>query len=285
MGAVWMLIASTEQATALAPALTPETVLAVWTDPTLLRLGLSFSLPALVILLCHEAGHLWACHRHRLPATLPYFLPLPLGLGTLGAFIRIRTPIRDKRVLFDVGVAGPLAGFAALLPFLVLGIARSRVVPLSTLADLAPGYLLVPGKSLAILGLARLVHGPMPAESVLALHPFAMAAWLGLLATALNLIPLGQLDGGHILYAVFGRAQSRLAVPIWLALLAAVYVWWGWAVWVVVTLIMGLRHPPVRDETAPLSPGRRCLALLSLAIFVLSFMPIPIREVAILSVG
>jgi membrane-associated protease RseP (regulator of RpoE activity) len=282
MGAVWMLYTSTRVMTELQLFMLPETVRQVWTDPALLRLGLAFSVPSLLILMCHEMGHYFACRRYRLPATLPYFLPLPLGIGTLGAFIRIRAAIRTKRELFDVGVAGPIAGFVALVPFLVTGVAWSEPVALATLPPEIGGLLLVPGRSLALEGLTALFHGPVGPDQVLQLHPFAFAGWLGLLATSLNLIPLGQLDGGHILYAALGRTQRRLALPLWLALLAvAVFVWPGWGLWCVITLVMGLQHPPVRDELEPLDPPRRRLAWVALAIFALSFMPVPIGEVLI----
>ncbi|HEY0780849.1 MAG TPA: site-2 protease family protein, partial [Thermoanaerobaculia bacterium] len=253
------------------PWLAPGLVLRVWSEPRLLTTGLAFSLPVLTILLCHEMGHYLACRRYRLAATLPYFLPLPVMLGTLGAFIRIRSPLRDRRQLFDVGVAGPLAGFAALLPFLAYGVAHSSVVPLAPPAGLSR---LVPGPCLALDLAVRLFHAPLPPDAALALHPTALAAWFGLLATAINLLPLGQLDGGHLLYALVGRRrQRRLAVPLWLALAATGFFWGGWLVWCGVVLLMGLFHPPVVDETAPLGRSRQLVAALALLILVLSFMP------------
>jgi membrane-associated protease RseP (regulator of RpoE activity) len=205
-------------------------------------------------------------------------------LGTFGAFIRIRAPIEHRRQLLDVGVWGPLAGFLALLPFLVLGLLWSTPAPIDALApgETSDVVLWVPGRSLALHGLAALVHGPLGPATTLDLHPFALAAWVGLLVTALNLLPLGQLDGGHILYAVTGRLQRRLALPLWLALgLAGLFVWAGWLLWSVIVLFMGLYHPPVRDELIPLGRGRRLLALVALAIFVLSFMPVPLRELPV----
>jgi membrane-associated protease RseP (regulator of RpoE activity) len=282
MGAVWVLYTSTRVMTDLSPLLSPRTVVEVWSDPEILSLGLTFSLPALFILLCHELGHYLACRYYRLPATLPYFLPLPLALGTLGAFIRIRAVIRTKRELFDVGVAGPLAGFVALIPFLVLGVLWSEPVTAVNLPEGVYGTLLVPGDSLALSGLTHAFHGSLGDDRILQLHPFALAAWFGLLATSLNLIPLGQLDGGHILYAALGRVQRRLAFPLWLGLLAvALLVWPGWGLWCVVTLVMGLRHPPVYDEQARLDPVRKALAWAALAVFLLSFMPVPLMEVLI----
>lgn len=280
LGAVWLLWIRTDAVPDAWPLLIPSTVAAVWTDPELLALGLSFSLPVLTILLCHEMGHWVACKFYRLPATPPFFLPAPVGLGTFGAFIKIKAPIHGKKELFDIGVWGPLAGFAALLPFLLVGVARSEPVAIDPAPlEAAGGLLLVPGDCLAIRLATSWFHGPLPDGAVLDLHPFALAAWFGLLATAINLLPLGQLDGGHILYAVTGRLQRRLALPLWLALgLAGLLVWTGWLLWSVIVLFMGLYHPPVRDESIPLGPGRRLLALVALAIFVLSFMPVPLRS-------
>jgi membrane-associated protease RseP (regulator of RpoE activity) len=280
LGAGWYLFTRTDVQSDLLPLLTPGTVARVWRDPALLRLGLAFSLPTLFILLAHELGHYIACRRYKLAATLPYFLPSPVGVGTLGAFIRILAPVRGKRELFDVGAAGPFAGFAALLPFLVYGVAHSRVAairpdPASALV------LLVPGKSLALHLATLAFHGPLPANAVLDLHPFALAAWFGLLATSLNLLPLGQLDGGHILYAAIGRKQRRLALPLLAALGAAGLLWLGWLVWFALVLGMGIFHPPVRDEATPLDRRRLLLALLALALAVLCFMPVPLAEIAV----
>jgi membrane-associated protease RseP (regulator of RpoE activity) len=252
------------------PLITPRLVAGVWSDPAMLRLGLSFSLPVLIILFVHEMGHYLACRHYRLPSTLPYFLPLPAVLGTLGAFIRIRAPIHGKKELFDVGVAGPFAGFLALLPFLFYGIARSQPVPFRPSAG---GSLLVPGQCLAMKLATRLCHGSLPEGMVLQLHPFALAAWFGLLATAINLLPLGQLDGGHILYAVAGRWQRRLALPLWVALGLAGVLWAGWVLWCVVIFAMGLYHPPVVDNATPLDNRRRALAAVALLVLVLCFIP------------
>ncbi|HEX2254363.1 MAG TPA: site-2 protease family protein [Thermoanaerobaculia bacterium] len=287
LGAVWVLWAHPTTTTEMLPWLGPSTVAAVWRDPAVLRLGLQFSIPALFILLCHEMGHYLACRRYRLSSTPPFFLPLPLGLGTLGAFIRIRSPIRDKRQLFDVGVAGPLAGFAALVPFLLAGVALSEPVGLPTelspeTAEQAPEgavvWLLLPGESLGLRLVTWAFHGALPEGTILHLHPFALAAWFGLLVTAMNLIPIGQLDGGHILYAVAGRLQRRLALPLWLALAAAALWFPGWIVWCLILLLMGLAHPPVRDEAEPLDARRHLVAALALVLFVLSFMPVPVEQ-------
>lgn len=284
LGAGWYLSTRTDVTTDLLPWLGPETIRRVWSDPDLLQLGLTFSLPLLFILLCHELGHFLACRYYRVPATPPFFLPAPIGLGTFGAFIRIRAPIRDQRQLFDIGAGGPIAGFAALLPFLVYGVARSTpaTVYLAPDQETAPLFLFQPGSSLALELATRLFHGELAPTTTLDLHPFALAAWVGLLATALNLIPLGQLDGGHILYAVAGSKQRLIAVPLWLALAAAgLFFWRGWLLWCAIVLLMGLRHPPVLDERRPLDGRRMLLAAGTLLLFALSFMPIPISVVGV----
>jgi membrane-associated protease RseP (regulator of RpoE activity) len=284
LGAVYLLWAHPTRISPIDwPFLLPSTIAGVWGDPEILRLGLSFSLPALAILLAHEMGHYLACRWYRLPSTVPYFLPLPAALGTLGAFIRIRAPIRDRRQLFDVGVAGPLAGFAVLVPFLLVGVARSEVVvppPLAAGGEMA-GVLLVPGRCLAIEAATLAFHGPLPEGAILHLHPFALAAWFGLLITAMNLLPVGQLDGGHVLYAVAPRLQHRLALPIWLAIAAAAFLFPGWLLWCLILLLIGLRHPPVMRPGLGLGRGRWALAALALVVLAVSFMPVPISDVLV----
>ncbi|KAB2962588.1 MAG: site-2 protease family protein [Thermoanaerobaculia bacterium] len=267
----------------LVPLLLPETVIRVWTSPELLSWGLRFSLPTLFILLCHEMGHWLACRRHRLPATPPYFLPAPIGLGTFGAFIRIRGAIRSRRELLEVGVSGPLAGFAALLPFALLGVVLSEPVALPATSDsaLSALRLFLPGESLLVKGLSVWWHGPLDAGQMLNPHPFLIAAWVGIFATTLNLLPLAQLDGGHVLYAALGRLQHRLAWPLWIALAALGFLWMGWWLWCAVVLIMGPRHPPLFDERTPLSARDRGLVLAAALLLLLCFMPVPIREVGL----
>lgn len=284
LGAAWFLYTRTDVVTDLLPWLGPDTVRRVWTEPEVLAGGLAFSIPTLLILLTHELGHYWTCRRYGLPATPPMFLPVPFGLGTLGAFIKIRSPIRGRRQLFDIGASGPLAGFAALLPFLVVGMARSRPTEIERVPETAAGALLliVPGRSLGTTALARVFHGPLAPDQVLDLHPFALAGWVGLLVTALNLIPLGQLDGGHVLYAVAGRAQRRWAPWLFAGLLALAWVWPGWLLWAaIIFFVMKLRHPPVWDPGTPLGTWRRLAALACLAIFLFCFMPVPAATITV----
>lgn len=281
LGPVMYLYTRTDVTTTLFLWMDLDTIRTVWTDPALLRIGLSFSIPALLILLAHEMGHYVACRIYRIACSLPYFLPVPLNFGTFGAFIRIQAPIRTKRELFDVGIAGPIAGFVTLIPFLLYGIAHSEPVTLRPGGPESGHLLLAPGHCLLIELCARLFHGPLDSGTYLNLHPMALAAWLGLLATALNLLPLGQLDGGHILYAATGSLQRRLAIPLWLGLGVVGYYWPGWFLWCAIVLLIGLFHPPVRDEGLPLDRTRRRLAWLALLMFVLSFTPIPIREIPV----
>ena len=283
MGVDWVLAARTDvvspipQNPYLGAVLSPRVVRMVWSDPKLLRVGLAFSLPVMLILLCHELGHYLYCRRYRIDATPPFFLPAPFAIGTFGAFIRIRAPIPDRRQLFDVGIAGPIAGFVVLVPFLVYGVAHSLPTAVALAAPGQPAMTLqLPGPSLLALLVTRLAHGALAPGVVLNPHPFVLAAWVGLLATSLNLLPLSQLDGGHILYAVLGRRQWKLATPLWLLLVATGFLFPGWLVWALIVRVIGLRHPPVADESAPLGRGRIALAVVALAMLVLCFMPVPL---------
>lgn len=257
-----------------------------WSHPTLLqvRAGLPFSLPLLAILLAHESGHYVTARHYRVNASPPYFLPFPPSwniLGTMGAFIRIRSPIFDRRTLFDIGIAGPLAGILIAIPVLLVGLALSRVEPGGPIVSLAHqylgydgGYILI-GDSLLLTACRALLgmHGPVH------LHPVAVAGWVGLFVTSLNLLPLAQLDGGHIAFAQFARAQRWIARAFWLALIPLGYVWWnGWWLWAVLGLLLGrgrLVHPPVIAPERPLDRRRRLLGWVGVALFVATFMPRP----------
>ncbi len=239
--------------------------------------GLVFSAPVLAILGAHELGHYAACRYYDVDASLPWFLPAPLPLtGTLGAFIRLREPIPHPRALFDIAVAGPLAGFVVALPLLVAGIAWSRVVAMPD-----DGGGLVLGDPLLFQLVERLIWGAIPDTQVLYVHPTGLAAWFGLLATALNLFPFGQLDGGHITYAVFGRRARWLSAATIVATIALAYGSLSWGAWSVLLLLMtavhGVGHPPTLDDTQPLDRGRYLLAVVAAIVLVLCFTPRPIE--------
>jgi membrane-associated protease RseP (regulator of RpoE activity) len=242
-----------------------------------LRAGLPFSITLLAILLTHESGHYLMCRRHGIAASLPYVIPAPpfFLLGTFGAVIRVRSRFPDRRALFDMGAAGPWAGFVVAVVAMVVGLR------LSTIDATAPaGPVVLLGDSLLTSFLARLVLHAEP-DTVM-LHPVAFAAWAGLLVTSLNLIPAGQLDGGHVLYAARGRRAH--IVPV---LLVAVLVWLGatrspfWLVWgVIAAAMLFMGHPRTLDDARPLGMGRRFGALASLVLFVITFVPEPIRIVS-----
>ena len=238
--------------------------------------GLYYSIPILLILGAHEFGHYWYCRRHNVDATLPYFLPAPLPLtGTLGAVIRIKEPFPSTRALFDIGVAGPIAGFVMLLPFLWWGITQSVVIPIPQGADIV--YF---GEPALFKAIARWHFGPLPPGHDIALHPVAFAAWFGMLATALNLLPFGQLDGGHIAYAVFGHQARWVSLATLAATLLLVTRSMSWLMTALVMLAMaiflGVRHPRIVDEGTPLDSTRLLVAVLALCIFLLCFIPVPI---------
>lgn len=246
-----------------------ESYALVWQHPGALLGGLPFSLTLAAILLAHEFGHYLACLYYRVDATLPYFLPAPSLIGTFGAFIRIRSAIYSKRVLFDIGIAGPLAGFVFLLPALGVGLAFSKVIP--GIAGQGNIHFGLP----ALEWLLERAIFPSAHSADIYLHPVARAAWIGIFATALNLLPIGQLDGGHILYALAGDRHRRISMVAIAALVPLALFWWVWLVWAAVLFWMGRRHPVIHD-LSDLGPGRRRLGWIALAIFILCFMPAPI---------
>ncbi len=239
--------------------------------PTLLVDGLAFSITLMTILLAHELGHYFACRYYGIDASLPYFLPFPSPIGTLGAFIRIRSPIYTRQALFDVGIAGPLAGFVVLVPALVIGIGESKVIHgIASRGDLIFG---VP----AIERIFEWIIFPGVRSADILLHPIARAAWVGILATALNLLPIGQLDGGHILYAFTGRWHKVLSRIFVLGLVPlGIFYSHSWLVWAALLFFFALRHPVIFDTTK-LDRNRVALGLTALAIFLLTFTLAPLR--------
>jgi membrane-associated protease RseP (regulator of RpoE activity) len=232
--------------------------------------GFSFSIPLLLILMAHEMGHYVVCMRRGVDATLPYFMPSPTLFGTLGAFIRIKTPIYTRRDLFDIGSAGPIAGFLMLLPFLFIGVWLSHPLVGSD----QDAILIATPLGLSIL--ERLYFGVAGSSHIL-LHPMAVAALAGMLLTALNLLPLGQLDGGHVVYSILGERWHKIISSCMVALLVVMgkfyFPWWIWAV---IMFFLGRRHPLVYDNS-PLNAPRHWLAFAALLIFVLSVSLVPTR--------
>jgi membrane-associated protease RseP (regulator of RpoE activity) len=251
-------------------------------EPAKFYLGLPFSLTLLLILGTHEFGHYAMSRRHGVAVTLPYFIPAPSFIGTFGAFIRIKSIVPDRRALFNIGVAGPIAGFVVAVPAIVVGLWLSEVRPATALS----GFGL--GSSLLFTGMVHAVLGVSPEAYDVVLHPVAFAGWIGLFVTALNLIPAGQLDGGHIVYSLFGRWHRAVTVLCLLSLLPLGWYWPGWWVWAFVVFWLsgayvawrqGWRyaflHPPLLNETLPPSPAQKVVAAIALVIFLLSFPPVP----------
>ncbi|OGB98231.1 hypothetical protein A2V82_07035 [candidate division KSB1 bacterium RBG_16_48_16] len=243
---------------------------------TYLTSGPWYSFAIIAILLSHEMGHYLMCRRYGVPATLPFFIPFPFGnpFGTLGAVIQMRGAIPSRRALFDIGAAGPIAGLVVTLPAIYFGVQKSTVLHLSQ-ADSA-GIIL--GESVLFKLIKFLAIGPVPQGYDVMLHPLAYAGWAGLFVTALNLLPIGQLDGGHIVYSILGRFQSRKVTYVFLVslgVLAIVYP--GWALLFALLLIFGRRHPSPQDDATEIGSKRIILGILLMAIFILSFTPMPFR--------
>jgi Zn-dependent protease len=241
--------------------------------PSLLLSGLPFAVTLLTILLAHELGHYFACRHHHIRSSYPFFIPAPTLIGTFGAFILIRSSIRSTRALFDVGASGPLVGFLFALPPLAYGVLHAKIIPAigsDAKADLIFGVPL-------ILKLTAAVFQPNVQAADLLLHPVGRAAWVGLFATALNLLPVGQLDGGHIVRSLSPRFHRWVSLLLPFALVPlGIFLWRGWLVWA--ALLLGLRlfrAAPIYDPT-PLDPNRRFGAALALVVFTLCFMPSPI---------
>jgi membrane-associated protease RseP (regulator of RpoE activity) len=239
-------------------------------EPARLLLGIPFSVSLLGILLAHEMGHFIYAERNRVNATLPFFLPAPTLIGTLGAFIRIRSPVRTRAALFDIGIAGPIAGFVVAVPVLFFSLLSAKPISSGTEATLKLGFPLIFDQCWKIL------HPHTALQlSQLSLSPLAIAAWAGMFATSLNLLPGGQLDGGHILYALwpsYHKLISRLTVLALVPL--GIFFWSGWLVWAVLLLVMIMQHPAV-PEYPPLDAKRKVLAICALAMFVITLIPEP----------
>ncbi|WP_119072800.1 site-2 protease family protein [Aggregatilinea lenta] len=237
--------------------------------------GWPYALSMVLILGTHELGHYFAARHHHASVTLPYFIPAPFGFGTLGAFIQLREPMRNNKVLFDVGAAGPLAGFIVALPVLLIGLATSDVQPLPTTDYMLEGdSVLYAGAKVAVFGEIL----PDDHQDVF-INQLAKAGWTGLFITGLNLIPLGQLDGGHIVLTLLGRTARRLYMPLIGLFLVLSLFNSAWLLWTLLLFFLGQVFAVPMDTVTPLDPRRKRLAYLTMAIFVLVFVPNPLQIV------
>ncbi len=263
----WLLFGLTVVSTVLAGALQQRVDLTE--NPSHIIYGIPFSFTLLLILGVHEFGHWIMCKLHNVPATVPYFIPMPNLLGTMGAFIRIKGAIPTRRALLDIGMAGPIAGFIIALPATVIGLLLSTPTPVFQPEGMQMGT------SILTLLLVTLIFPSLPDGFTIILHPIGFAGIIGLLITSLNLLPIGQLDGGHIASALFGRRQWNIA-RVFLFLLAPLgLLWEGWWFWLALLLLMGFRHPVIQDDARSLGSIRRKLAWFTIAVFLLTFVPMP----------
>lgn len=239
-------------------------------NPLLLWKGIPFSFTLLMILGAHEFGHYFMSRKHRIDVTLPYFIPAPSFVGTFGAFIKMKSPIMDRRILLDIGAAGPLAGMCVTIPVLLIGLSLSEI----QYETVDTGMNL--GSSLFFYFMNWLIHGFLPDNANLVLHPVAFSGWIGLLVTCLNLLPVGQLDGGHVAYAVIGRKQRFVAkFVIAVLVLLGVTGWSGWLIWAAILFVMGINHPPVVYDWIPLDRKRKIIGWITFSVFVMTFTPVP----------
>lgn len=233
--------------------------------------GLSFSIPLLIILLFHEFGHYLMSKKYNVEATLPYFIPAPSFIGTFGAIIKMKSIVRSKKALINIGATGPIAGFVVSLPFLFYGLAHSELTKVTT-------HALVLGDSLVMKFATFIVWGILPEGYDLILHPVAFAAWIGMFVTAMNLIPIGQLDGGHIIYAMFTKNFKKITFfSLVVLLIFGLTKWEGWLIWAFLLFILGKNHPPVEDIFEELPLREKFIGYVSIFVFVITFIPTPFR--------
>ena len=253
-----------------------------WEEPEKIYLGLPFSITLLLILLTHELSHYFMSRKHNVSASLPYFIPapppIPMIIGTFGAIIKMKPPIYDRRALIDIGASGPIGGFIVAVIAIIIGLSYSSVIPIDEFHNQPAGLAL--GESLLFILLTKIVLNINPDQYTVMLHPVAFAGWVGFLVTSLNLLPVGQLDGGHISYALFGEKHTLIAkamIPVLIIL--GIKFWPGWIVWAVLLLIIGYKHPPVVYPEIQLDGRRKFVGFISLIIFILTFMPVPIEVI------
>ena len=244
----------------------------IYNYPFELFKGIPFSITLMLILGTHEFGHYYYAQKHGVDATLPYFIPAPTVIGTFGAFIKINSPIRKKSALLQIGAAGPIAGFIVAVPALIIGLTQSTVI---TLDETFEGMRL--GDSLLMMGLTGIIFPGLGPNQDILLHSVAFAGWIGLLVTMLNLLPIGQLDGGHIAYAMLGEKYDKVALIALLSLIPLSYFTLNWLIWgaMILILMRTVKHPPVMNIYEPLSYKDKKIGYMCLAIFIFCFIPAP----------
>jgi len=241
-------------------------------EPLEIYKGLPFSITLLIILLTHEFSHYTASRKHSVEATLPYFIPAPTLFGTLGAFIKMKSPITTRNALMDIGASGPIAGFVISVFATVIGLFFSKII----IAPHIEGAIFF-GDSLLFKTLIRLILGPVSENHEVLLHPVAFAGWIGFFVTSINLLPVGQLDGGHIAYALLGEKHEKISMfLIGVLLVLGIFVFQGWLIWAVLLIVLGFRHPPIIYHEIPLDPKRKKIGWIAIIIFILTFTPTPI---------
>ncbi len=245
------------------------------TIPEYIISGLPYSLTIITILLTHEFGHYFAARYFGVRATLPYFIPFPSMIGTMGAVIKVKSPIPDKRALFYIGAMGPLAGFIVSLISVIVGISLSKV------SALPPGGGNVPipifGDSILFALIVKIIHGPIPEGKDIFLSPYAWAGWIGFLVTSINLMPVGQLDGSHILYALIGEKQKIFGWGVLAGLVVLSFFWYGWILWIFIILFFLMVAHPTVARGRELSLFEKGIGWFCMAIFILTFIPVPVE--------
>ncbi len=267
-----LLLLATTFLTTLAAGAFQQGILNPFTPITNLLKGIPFSLSIMIILGSHELGHYFMAKKNKVDATLPYFLPVPTFIGTFGAVIKMKSPIRDKNSLIEIGATGPIVGFIFATIAFAIGLSLSTVV---NIADIGEEGLML-GDPLLIKFLTELFFSDLPAGKAVAFHPIAFAGWLGYLVTAINLFPVGQLDGGHIMYALIGEKHRIVGYIIFGAVILLSTQWIGWTFWaIMILLLVRFKHPPPLDVISPVSKKHRIIGIISLIIFILTFTPVP----------
>lgn len=250
-----------------------QTGVDIFSEPLKIYKGLPFAASLIAILLTHEFAHYFSSKMHGVKATLPYFIPAPNLIGTFGAFIKMKSPIINRKSLIDIGASGPIAGFIVSVITSIIGLSMSKVVYIKSMNPE-----IVFGDSILFNFLSFITLGVTPADHDILLHPVAFAGWIGLFVTSMNLIPVGQLDGGHIAYALLGEKHAQISFILVLIMsLLGIFLWEGWIIWSLLLLLLGLKHPPVLYWEPYLDRKRRYIGWLALIIFVITFIPVPFK--------